>query len=101
MLLKNAEVYAKDFEPVKADVLIENEKIKDIGSNACADSEVYDLEGYTVIPGLIDMHIHGCGGADTGDATPEALETMSSSLVKKGITSFCPDVYKRQYIYFQ
>ena len=44
----------------------------------------------TVMPGLIDIHIHGCGGADAGDATPEALETMSQTLVKNGITSFCP-----------
>ncbi|MEG2382356.1 MAG: N-acetylglucosamine-6-phosphate deacetylase [Oscillospiraceae bacterium] len=49
-----------------------------------------NLEGFRVLPGLIDSHIHGCAGADTMDATFEALNTMSCYLVKHGVTSFCP-----------
>ena len=48
------------------------------------------MSGYTIIPGLIDMHIHGCAGFDASDGTPEALEAMSRCLVERGITSFCP-----------
>lgn len=88
MILKNAEIYNENFELVKADVEIENGKIAAIAENL--DGESLDLTGLTVLPGLIDIHIHGCAGADTGDATPEALEAMSDCLVKKGITSFCP-----------
>lgn len=40
------------------------------------------------MPGMIDQHIHGIAGVDVMDATPEALETMSTSLVKHGVTSF-------------
>lgn len=88
MILKNAEVFNGDFEKIRADVKIDGEKISKIGNFS---SEVgLDLTGLVVMPGLIDMHIHGCGGADTGDATPEALETMSQTLVKNGVTSFCP-----------
>lgn len=89
MLLKNAVVYNEVFEPIRADVAIEGELIAAIG-DVTASGEQFDLTGMTVIPGFIDMHIHGCAGADTGDATPEALEAMSALLVKRGVTSFCP-----------
>lgn len=88
MILKNAEVFNGDFEKIRADVKIDGEKISKIGDFSSEDG--LDLTGLVVMPGLIDMHIHGCGGADTGDATPEALETMSQTLVKNGVTSFCP-----------
>ena len=88
MILKNAEVFNGDFEKIRADVKIDGEKISKIGDFSSAEG--LDLTGLVVMPGLIDMHIHGCGGADTGDATPEALETMSQTLVKNGVTSFCP-----------
>ena len=88
MILKNAEVFNGDFEKIRADVKIDGENISKIGNFSSEDG--LDLTGLVVMPGLIDMHIHGCGGADTGDATPEALETMSQTLVKNGVTSFCP-----------
>ena len=89
MLLKNAVVYNEMFEPIRADVAVEGERIAAIG-DVTASGEVYDLTGCTVLPGFIDMHIHGCAGADTGDATPEALEAMSALLATRGVTSFCP-----------
>ena len=89
MILKNGTVYNSDFEAVKSDITITGEKISAI--NLTQDTgDCIDVAGLTVIPGLIDMHIHGCAGADAGDATPESLEAMSKSLVQKGITSFCP-----------
>lgn len=89
MLLKNAKIFNEDFELVKQNITITGEKIAAIDETACAD-EVLDLAGYTVLPGLIDMHIHGCAGRDTGEATPDALEAMSQCLVRRGVTSFCP-----------
>jgi len=52
--------------------------------------EVIDANGNYVSPGFIDLHIHGSGGADVMDATPEALELISSTLLKTGTTSFLP-----------
>ncbi|WP_374049858.1 N-acetylglucosamine-6-phosphate deacetylase [Neobacillus sp. PS3-34] len=43
---------------------------------------------YTVVPGFIDVHIHGAAGADTMDATLEALGTIASALPNEGTTSF-------------
>ncbi|OLS37881.1 N-acetylglucosamine-6-phosphate deacetylase [Bacillus sp. MRMR6] len=41
-----------------------------------------------LVPGFIDVHIHGAAGADTMDATIEALETMAKALPAEGTTSF-------------
>jgi len=50
--------------------------------------EIFDAHGLSVTPGLIDIHIHGCMGADTMDATPEALNTISATLIRHGVTAF-------------
>ncbi|MEA3419294.1 MAG: N-acetylglucosamine-6-phosphate deacetylase [Campylobacterota bacterium] len=50
--------------------------------------EIIDAEGHYVSAGFIDIHIHGSGGADVMDATPEALETISQTLLQTGTTSF-------------
>ncbi len=91
MLLKNAKVVDGSFETIAADLVVSGETIERICAPGAANDETaYDLTGCTILPGFIDMHIHGCAGADTGDATPEALEAMSALLAKEGITSFCP-----------
>jgi N-acetylglucosamine-6-phosphate deacetylase len=49
----------------------------------------YDAKGNLVGPGLVDMHIHGCGGFDsTSGNIQENLEGMALFLAGKGITSF-------------
>ncbi len=40
-----------------------------------------------VVPGFIDEHIHGAGGVDWMDASPDALTTISGELVKDGLAS--------------
>lgn len=89
MLLKNARVWNDAFDCVKTEVKVTGERIAAVG-NGLSDDTVLDLSGYTVLPGLIDMHIHGCAGHDTGEATFEALDAMSRCLVSRGVTSFCP-----------
>lgn len=51
---------------------------------------VWNLEGDLVIPGLIDTHIHGAGGCDVMDGTPESLERLTAALLKEGTTAFLP-----------
>ncbi len=52
------------------------------------DLEVIDAKGAYVSAGFIDVHIHGSGGADVMDATPEALEKISTTLLQTGTTAF-------------
>ncbi len=47
-------------------------------------------ETWHLIPGMIDVHMHGAAGADFMDATPKALATISKALPQEGITSFVP-----------
>lgn len=89
MLLKNATIFNSDFEPQKADILIENEKITEIGENLNR-GEMIDLSDCIIFPGFIDIHIHGCAGADISDSSEASLDTMSCFLAKNGVTSFCP-----------
>ncbi len=92
-ILQNAAVIGEDFRPAEKDLLLENGLIGAIGPRgafAACDGETIDLTGYTVMPGMIDVHIHGYGGADTGDALPQAIETMSARLARHGVTAFCP-----------
>lgn len=53
-----------------------------------SDMEIIDAEGAYVSAGFIDLHIHGSGGADVMDATPEALEQLSTTLLRTGTTGF-------------
>lgn len=82
MLLKNAMAYNEDFDLVRADIAVEGERIVGIGLPQ-GTGETLDLTGCTILPGFIDMHIHGCAGHDASEATPEALEAMSALLVKR------------------
>ena len=50
--------------------------------------EIIDAQGLYVSAGFVDMHIHGSGGSDVMDATSEALESISQSLLQTGTTSF-------------
>lgn len=83
-------------------ILVADGKIQEIlpDSRQAAESaqklglEVIDAGGDWLGPGLIDMHIHGCGGHDTGEQDLQAaLESMAQFLSQRGITSFQPAVF--------
>jgi N-acetylglucosamine-6-phosphate deacetylase len=44
--------------------------------------------GQTAIPGFIDVHIHGAGGHDVMEGTPEAMSVVAQTLARHGTTSF-------------
>lgn len=50
--------------------------------------EEFDAKGAYIIPGMIDVHIHGSRGADVMDASQESLATIKNYLVENGVTSF-------------
>ena len=87
MIIKNALVYGKNFAPELSDIVIDGEKISAV---AKTDKDGLDFSGCVVLPGFIDIHIHGCNMADATDGRPESAAQMSRWLAKNGITSFCP-----------
>lgn len=46
-------------------------------------------QGYTLLPGFVDIHIHGRGGGDFSDGTVSSMDRISASLAKCGVTAFC------------
>lgn len=55
-----------------------------------ADTDVINAEGLYVIPGLVDIHFHGCMGYDFCDGTKEALDAITSYEASQGVTSITP-----------
>ena len=85
---ENALVYVDGEGLKKCDILFD-ERICEIGEKASSGAEVIALpEDAVVLPGFIDEHIHGAGGADTMDGTKEALAAMAETLAKEGTTAF-------------
>ncbi|MEH7440705.1 N-acetylglucosamine-6-phosphate deacetylase [Bacillus sp. JJ1122] len=93
LLLLNARVLTEEGLIDKGFIYIKAGKIAETGESSdlpaeYRHAEVLELpENSTVVPGFIDVHIHGAGGADTMDATTEALNTMASILPQEGTTS--------------
>ncbi|MBR6765661.1 MAG: N-acetylglucosamine-6-phosphate deacetylase [Clostridia bacterium] len=67
------------------DIIVEDGKFKAIGK--CSEEGI-DLKGAEVIPGLVDIHIHGSMNHDTMDG--DGLNEISMYLAKQGVTSFLP-----------
>lgn len=67
------------------EILAESPEIKTI-----VGSDVVDLKGATVIPGLVDIHIHGAAGVDFSDCDGQELQRMAEYLASAGVTSFLP-----------
>ena len=49
-----------------------------------------DASGCYVIPGLLDVHFHGCMGDDLSDASPEGLHRMAAYEASRGVCAICP-----------
>jgi N-acetylglucosamine-6-phosphate deacetylase len=53
-------------------------------------AEHLDFPGCTLVPALFDIHMHGAKGHDVMEATPTALDAITSFLVTRGVGSFLP-----------
>lgn len=92
MILKGCTFFNEGFEKEYGDIIIENGRISAIGF---FPEEGRDMSGKIILPGFVDIHIHGAFGGDTGDNSAESLNKMSAYLAKNGVTSFCPTTMSR------
>lgn len=94
ILFKNARVFCPTGLYDPGWLLVEGREIASMGSGApppsltTMDVRTIDANGLNLLPGFIDLHVHGALGQDTMDASPEALEIIGRYLVQHGVTSF-------------
>ncbi len=81
---ENVPVFLHGTGIVKSDLCFDRR----IAGFAAEGERIVLPENAVVLPGFVDEHIHGAGGADAMDGTPEALSVISRTLVKEGTTSF-------------
>jgi N-acetylglucosamine-6-phosphate deacetylase len=81
-----------------ATLIIDGDRISDLvpgSTSAAGTARHYDLSGHFIVPGFIDVHVHGVDGTDVLDAgnSPDdndALTKIAAGLPKYGVTAFCP-----------
>lgn len=88
MIIQSKRVWvASQFLPLQLE--IEDKKIKAV--HAYGTKEVdQDYGNHKIVPGFIDIHIHGGYGYDTNEPYPEGLKMLQSKLPNEGVTSFLP-----------
>jgi N-acetylglucosamine-6-phosphate deacetylase len=72
-------------------VLCEDGRIAQIGDGLPPDNhvaQVIDADGLNLLPGFIDLHVHGGMNREAMDADAEALRTMARFYAQHGVTAF-------------
>lgn len=96
MLIVNGLVFTKDFKFEPGNIRIVDGVITEMTEEAIDVTkldmyeEVIDASKMKIIPGLTDIHFHGCVGYDFCDGTDEAITSMARFQLSKGVTSICP-----------
>ncbi|MCM1100474.1 MAG: N-acetylglucosamine-6-phosphate deacetylase [Clostridium sp.] len=89
MVIQNASVYGEDGAFHSGDIHISGDHI--VTPAECDEMNlVLDGSDCYAVPGLIDIHFHGCAGYDLGDGTVEALERLAQYEASVGVTGIVP-----------
>jgi N-acetylglucosamine-6-phosphate deacetylase len=94
LLLRGARIIAPDRMIQQGAVLIKADRIAQVFHAASRQppttGSVIDLEGLTLFPGFIDLHIHGAAGIDTMTASADDLRRVGEFLAPNGVTAWLP-----------
>src|SRR5271170_1602578 len=84
-------ILTPDEEITDAVILVEGSRITAVGHRdeirVPAGAIDYVAAGMTVVPGFVDLHIHGAGGHDVMEADANALDRITSTVARHGTTS--------------
>jgi N-acetylglucosamine-6-phosphate deacetylase len=92
ILLSGADLVLPDRVVSSGSLVIEDDRIGDILTTPRAgrfDGLHFDLSGHYIVPGFIDVHVHGVSGLDTLDE-PSSIAAIAGHLPRFGVTAFCP-----------
>ena len=86
MEFKNLRIYQPDGTFRSGGLALSGDRIAStpVSADAC------DMDGLYAIPGLIDIHFHGCAGYDFCDATEQAISAIARYQAEHGICAICP-----------
>ena len=91
MILSNVNIFTRECQFQNGAVEVEDGRIKQlIFDDSFDSSNATDCNGNYLIPGLVDIHTHGCNGHDFCEGTAEAFDAITSYEIQNGITSICP-----------
>ena len=90
MFYKNARIFGSDFKFHQGAFEVTDDGRFGAVLPQNVPEDAYDLEGATVIPGLIEVHSHGNSGYDFSDGNYEGLVEMAKYFLSCGVTSFAP-----------
>ncbi|MBR3001874.1 MAG: N-acetylglucosamine-6-phosphate deacetylase [Oscillospiraceae bacterium] len=85
MIIKNGQVFLQGTGFAHTSVGTAGDRITSIGSG---DGAVLDASGKYVLPGFVDIHMHGANNSDFCDGTREALVNIARYEAQQGVTSF-------------
>lgn len=90
MIIKNVKVYTEDKLFQYGQIIIEDGLFAAQAEDTDNEDQIIDGEGCYAIPGLIDLHFHGCMGHDICDGTKEALHEIAKYEATIGVTAIAP-----------
>ena len=91
MIIKNGLVWEESGSFLTKDLHIDSDTHRIAMDSAdTADDTIIDASGLYVIPGLVDILIHGAMGCDFSDGSAEGLLKIAKYLRSCGVTAFCP-----------
>src|SRR5437763_10690933 len=70
-------------------LIIQNGRIAEIRSDPPPPAHQSPFHGHYIVPGFIDVHVHGVGGVDSQDPGA-AVAAIAAQLPQYGVTAFCP-----------
>lgn len=94
LLIHNAHLFTPNHAGLSGWLLVENGLIHALGIGNTPDFsedpfvQIIDAQGHNLLPGFVDLHVHGAAGHEVMDASPSGLEEMSRFYASHGVTSF-------------
>ena len=93
MIIDHVKVFTEDKKFTDGGIVIKDGTIEQVyteGNRPQTEDEILDGKGMYAIPGLIDLHFHGCKGDDFCDGSRDAIVRIAEYEASVGVTAIAP-----------